>query len=122
MRLAKELILADNARSVRTDGRPRRLVPDEKRFARLAEYVKKRVCPDVIVDQPGRSATEMFEERNLFVEHDGKVRYLDEISEVVRGMPSRIWRGRLYADRDRLGKVHEACERWLERHPVERKR
>jgi uncharacterized protein len=112
MRLAKELILADNFRTVGS-----RKVPDKSRFQRLDNSVRDKYGDSVVIDSPDHSATKMFEIHNLLVSVDGQTRYLDNVSEIVGGMSSRIWRGRVYADEAKRGGVHDFCTAWLADNP-----
>jgi HD superfamily phosphohydrolase len=112
MRLAKELILADNYREI-----GKRKVPDKNRFLRLDKDVRAKYGTKVIVDSPDHSATKMFDVHNLLVLNDGKTRYLDDVSEIVGGMSSRIWRGRIYTDQRLKQEVHDFCNDWLRDNP-----
>jgi uncharacterized protein len=118
MRLAKELILADNFRETSPH---KRKVPDKSRFSNLDKKVRGKYGFAVTVDSPDHSATKMFETHNLLVSLDGKTRYLDDVSEIVGGMSSRIWRGRIYADLALRGDVHKFCDAWLMDHPLEQR-
>ena len=71
----------------------------------------------VAVDSPDHSATKMFDVHNLLVSLDGRTRYLDDVSEIVGGMSSRIWRGRVYANLESRDEVHDFCDSWLQEHP-----
>ena len=53
----------------------------------------------------------------IWVYLDGKTRYLDDLSEIVRGMPSKIWRGRIYTDAEVRDDVKSFCSKWLEDNP-----
>jgi HD superfamily phosphohydrolase len=118
-RQAREIVLADNHLVAGTRERPRR-VPDKKRFDRLQDYVRIELgSPVVRFDSPSRSATDMFEpDTKILVLLDGRPRYLDDLSEVVRGMSSRIWRGRVYAPKQRLEEVARVCDEFLSKHPM----
>ena len=114
MRLSKEIILADNYRL--TKGK--RKVPDKNRFARLDKIVREKYGIEAVVgDSPDHSATKMFDIHNLLVSLDGQTRYLDEVSEIVGGMSSRIWRGRIYDDQKQRNEVHDFCNAWLRENP-----
>jgi HD superfamily phosphohydrolase len=114
MRLARELILADNSRQV-----GKRKVPDKLRFSGLDKAVRDKYGLAVTIDSPDHSATKMFETHNLLVSLDGQTRYLDDVSEIVGGMSSRIWRGRVYANLASRDEVHDFCNTWLEDHPAQ---
>jgi hypothetical protein len=110
MRLAKEIILADNY--VEVSGRHK---PRHDRFDKLKDHVRITFGDAVLCDEPDHSATKMFDAAHkILVLLDGKPRYLDDISEIVRGMSSKIWRGRIYADADKLTEVKKACDDWLD--------
>jgi uncharacterized protein len=113
MRLSKEIILADNYRSV--SGRRE---PDRDRFDKLRNEVSVRFGSRVRCDAPDHSATKIFGTHKILVRLDGKPRYLDDISEIVRGMSSKIWRGRVYTDQGILKEVTAACDEWLTRNPL----
>lgn len=117
MRLAKEMILADN---IDPNRRGRRL-PCKKRFAKLKEYVSDTLRKDVVrFDEPDHSATKMFGDTNkILVLLDEKPRYLDDISEIVRGMSEKIWRGRIYVEPTDRERVKDLCDKWLEKHPID---
>jgi HD superfamily phosphohydrolase len=115
MRLAKELILADNYLPKETPTGVRR-APNRERFEQLRLHVSKKFGNVVLADAPDHSATKMFDKSRILVSLEGQTRYLDDISEIVRGMSSNIWRGRIYADAKELGNVRQSCEKWLELH------
>ena len=117
-RLAKELILADNYRLSKD-----RRIPIKERFDKLKSDVRAKFDTGVLSDEPDRSATQIFEQSpQIWVQLDGTTRYLGEISEIVRGMADKIWRGRIYADAARRKEVKCFCEKWLEDNPAERYR
>ena len=117
MRRAIEVVLADNF--IRTPAKAReRRVPDRKRFEALALSVRDKYGMRVMVDSPDHSATKMFETRNLLVMLDGVPRYLDDVSEVVGGMSSRIWRGRLYSENEIKVEVADFARHWLTQNPM----
>jgi uncharacterized protein len=120
MRLAKQLVLADNFVEPKSKKGhqeiPGRKVPDKKRFSTLDKAVRRKYGA-VRVDSPDHSATKMFDTHNLLVSLDGKTRHLEDVSEIVSGMSSRIWRGRVYADGQKQPEVRDFCEKWLEDHP-----
>jgi len=109
LRLAKEVILADNCRE---DDKGRRF-PDGERFDKLGNHVRM-LYGDTLTDIPDHTATKMFAtDSKILVRIDGKPRYLDEVSEVVRGMSSKIWRGRIYCEKGHEDQVKAACEEFL---------
>jgi len=119
MRRAIELVLADNYLNTKpVDGRSRK-VPDGKRFQRLASDVRKKYGEEIRDDAPDHSATKMFDAHNLLVVLDGATRYLENVSEVVGGMSSRIWRGRIYVDIAKKTDVHDFCRHWLNQNPMQ---
>ena len=119
LRLAKELILADNFTAVRVkESKSVRKSPDRKRFRELESFVRETYGSDVVADSPDHSATKMFDVHNLLVSVDGETRYLDDVSEIVGGMSSRIWRGRVYADAKIRDSVHTSCDKWLAQRPM----
>ena len=120
MRRATEVVLADNYLEMTSHGRVRK-VPDKSRFRQLDKSVRYMYGIGVIVDSPDHSATKMFEAHNLLVELDGNTRYLDDVSEIVGGMSSRIWRGRIYADSGKRTEVEKFCRKWLEENPMIKK-
>lgn len=113
-RLAKELVLADNA--LTGSGRRR---PDRERLDKFQEAVRISFGDRTIVDVPLHSATKMHRAANrILVRIDEETRYLDDISELVRGMPADIWRARVYAPKVARKAVREFCENWLTENPV----
>lgn len=119
LRLAKEVILADNVMQPKTERRQ----PDKRRFANLRDHVRivlgmRISC--VRFDEPDHSATKMFGESNkILIDFEGQPRYLDAVSEVVRGMSDKIWRGRVYAEKSEREEIRGVCEEWLRTHPPE---
>ena len=76
MRLAKELILADNCRQTPSGRR----IPVTERFDKLKKDVRIEFGNEVLCDQPDHSATKMFDDTHkILVLLDGKPRYLDDI-------------------------------------------
>jgi uncharacterized protein len=113
MRLAKEIILADNYLPL-DDGRR---VPDKRRMEKLGLHIRRKFGKEaVLIDVPDHTATKMFDKSRILIGLSGRTRYLDEISEIVRGMSSKIWRGRIYAEHDRRSDVRTACDEWLGGH------
>ena len=116
LRLAKELVLAENA--LKQQGR---LVPDRKRFDKLWNHVRITLGRnlDLERDEPDHSATRIFSaDSEILILRDGKPRYIEELSEIVRGMPSRIWRGRIYAPRGQEETVRTVCDQFLKEHAL----
>lgn len=129
-RLAKELVLTDNAREVvvqwKSPGDLQRQVaidrhPDKKRLDSFQKMVYTLFGSSAIVDTADHSATKMFSRGSeVLVLLDGQPRYLGDLSEIVRGMPTRVWRSRVYAPLDRRAEVKQVCEKWLSENPSER--
>ena len=91
-----------------------------ERFDKLVESTNNIVREkfgtkaDVRTDVTAHSAAKFFGEPNkIWVSLNGKTRYLDDLSEIVNGMPSKIWRGRIYASADHRDEVRAYCDRWL---------
>jgi HD superfamily phosphohydrolase len=119
LRRSIELVLADNyVEATPKAGISPRRVPDKNRFDRLVESVRIKYGIGIVSDSPDHSSTKMFDAHNLLVVLDGKTRYLDDVSEIVSGMSSRIWRGRIYADGEKRSEVHDFCRKWLDENPV----
>lgn len=73
---------------------------------------------EVVRDQTKHHAAKFFGPKNkIWVYLDRKTRYLDGLSEIVRGMPSKIWRGRIYTDIQSRADVKSFCDKWLEENP-----
>lgn len=131
LRLARELVLADNYRAVRpieTDNSARGLVagdtrrtPDIARFDLLCRDVRGKFgIESVRHDSAGHKATDMFSrDDRILVSLANETRHLPELSEVVRGMSSKIWRGRIYARPEIRQEVADFCARWLSEHPMQ---
>lgn len=140
LRLAHELLLADNfesgasrleveeVRGATPEGlgsillRRHSRVWNKKRFDRLADavysYVREKLGMESRTDQPEHHAAKFFGPKNrIWVYLDDKTRYLDDLSEIVSGMPSRIWRGRIYVGADVRGEVKSFCDNWLSDNP-----
>lgn len=116
MRLARELILAENYRTL-GDGRR---VPLKDRFDKLNNDISLMFGDDVVCDEPDHNATKMFGDTNkILVVLNDKTRYLDDISEIVRGMSDKIWRGRVYSESRIVGDVRRWCDEWLTDHRVD---
>ncbi len=95
---------------------------DENRFDGLASavysYVSKTLGKEHRSDQTKHHAAKFFGPNNkIWVYLDGKTRYLDDLSEIVRGMPSKIWRGRIYTDIEARDNVKSFCDQWLSDNP-----
>ncbi len=130
-RLAKELTLADSFVTIddRSGGRGRRH-PNESRFEGLFRNVldnaKNNVrfslgSEGVKKDMADHSATKMFSgDDRILVSLDKKTRYVDELSEIVRGMSSRIWRGRIYAEPEARNAIRGICDAYLKDNPLPR--
>ncbi|MBU0638700.1 MAG: HD domain-containing protein [Planctomycetes bacterium] len=98
--------------------RPR--IWNASRFDKLVHSVHNHVREmlDIRSDQTKHSAAKLFGPRDkIWVYLDGKTRYLDELSEIVSGMPDRIWRGRIYAPAKMRDEVRKFCVQWLESNP-----
>jgi HD superfamily phosphohydrolase len=118
LRMAREVVLADNYRLKRI-GEEERRVPDRERFDKLKEYVSIKFGGGPLrFDAPDRSATDMFApDTKILVLLDKRPRYLDDLSEIVRGMSSRIWRGRVYGPSRQKNDIAAACEEFLRQNP-----
>lgn len=67
------------------------------------------------VDQTKHHAAKFFGPRDkIWVSLNDRTRYLDELSEIVSGMPERIWRGRIYAADAIREDVKTFCGKWLQ--------
>lgn len=76
---------------------------------------------NVIVDTADHSATKLFSQGGeILVLDEGRTRYLGELSEIVRGMPARVWRCRVYAPKAHRETVRTECESWLNANPARR--
>jgi hypothetical protein len=95
---------------------------NESRFDKLVRAVHNDVRDKLISirhDQAKHHAARFFEPKNkIWVYLNGKTRYLDELSEIVSGMPDTIWRGRIYADEKHRNRVKSFCEKWLNANPL----
>lgn len=113
--MAREVVLADTF-LVGEDGRR---YWNRNRFDNLADHVRVTYGYDpLLIDTPTRAATEMFSpDTKILVLLDGKVRNLDDLSEIVRGMSSKIWRGRLYCEKEHEAALRERCNSFLEANP-----
>ncbi|HUU98584.1 MAG TPA: hypothetical protein VM487_22855, partial [Phycisphaerae bacterium] len=81
-------------------------------------YVSKKLGSTVRQDQTKHHAVKFFGPADrIWVYIDGKTRYLGELSEIVCGMPERIWRGRIYADDNIRKRVKSFCDKWLSDNP-----
>jgi hypothetical protein len=112
-RLAREILLADN-HIVKNNSR----TWDQKRFDNLKNYVSNMFGADNIRYDLTTHVAKKFQHTNnqIFVSLDGETRYLSELSEIVSGMPQRIFRGRIYAnpEYDALRQdINDACRKWL---------
>lgn len=91
---------------------------DEKRFDKLVQaahdYVSNTLGSEVRQDQTKHHAVKFFGPADqIWVYIDNKTRYLGDLSEIVCGMPERIWRGRVYASKNMREDVKSFCESWL---------
>ncbi|MFG0274935.1 MAG: HD domain-containing protein [Phycisphaerales bacterium] len=121
LRLARELVLADNYQVISSQGLPDRKKPDPKRFDLLADYIRSMFGnARLAFDSKGHPATKQFEPRpdRVIVLLEGQPRYLPEVSEIMRGMPADIWRGRIYSDKDHREDVRSACADFLAANPI----
>ena len=130
-RQARELLLADNARDVVVKYRTGESAeekeavvernPDKRRLQAFTQAIVEKFDSDVIVDTADHSATKLFSRgTEVPVSVRGGVKYLGELSEIVRGMPARVWRCRVYAEAEKRELVTKECDKWLNSHPVER--
>lgn len=106
----------ESLRTMLTGRRPR--VWDEKRFDRLVaaanDYVRTKFSKSILKDVTKHGAVKFFGPRDrIWVFLDGKTRYLDDLSEIVSGMPDKIWRGRIYTEKNIRNDVKSFCSRWL---------
>lgn len=130
-RLAVELVLSDNARTeylVLDKGKPTEREieverhPDKNRLDKFREFVNNLFGTNVIVDTADHSASKLFSKRGeVSVLLNGNLRSLSQLSEIARGMPSRVWRCRVYARGEMRDRVATECNAWLAENPVERK-
>ncbi len=95
---------------------------DERRFDRLADaaysYVSTTLGKKLQSDQTKHHAAKFFGPKDkIWVYLDEKTRYLDDLSEIVSGMPSKIWRGRIYTDIEARDDVKSFCGEWLRDNP-----
>jgi HD superfamily phosphohydrolase len=113
-RLAKELVLADN--SIEVSGRR---VPDKARVDKLRTDVRMRFGNEVWIDVLDHGAAKFLGSPDMIpVSVDGETRDLAQLSEVVRGMSSQIWRCRVYAAGSERSAVREFCDKWLKANPI----
>lgn len=130
-RLAVELVLSDNARieyvALGKDTAAEREIvverhPDRIRLDKFRAFVNNLFGDAVIVDTADHSASKLFSRGGeVSVLLNGTVRSLSRLSEIARGMPSRVWRCRVYARENRRTEITAACNKWLAENPVERK-
>ena len=100
---------------------------NENRFDNLSKaahtYVRHKLGDGgarVRPDQTTHSAAKFFGPKDkIWVYIDGKTRYLDELSEIVSGMPEKIWRGRIYAEKSVREELKSFCEQWLRENPAD---
>ncbi len=85
-------------------------VENTRRFDKLAQVVRIKYGDGVIVDEAGQKAAGFFrDDPGIWVSLRGKTRYLTELSEIVRGMARRIWRGRVFASPEIRTEVENFC-------------
>lgn len=93
---------------------------DEARFDKLRRAVHNHVSGQLGMrdDETRHHALQFFDpKKQIPVYLNDKTRYLDELSEIVSGMPDRIWRGRIYAAKEIKDDVRSFCENWLTKNP-----
>jgi HD superfamily phosphohydrolase len=95
---------------------------NKERFDKLADavysHVRNVLGSECRRDETTHSAAKFFgADSPIWVYMDGKTRYLDDLSEIVRGMPSRIWRGRIYVDVAVRKEAKSFCDTWLSENP-----
>jgi len=97
---------------------------NKARFDNLAKeadtYVREKfgTTKGVVSDQTTHQAAKVFRLGDgIPVAIDGETRYLNELSEIVSGIPERIWRGRIYCEKDIRDEVRKFCKAWLSSHP-----
>ncbi len=129
LRLACELLPVDNGSPVHSpgavepgsaeSGRRNPHVWNAERFDKLAEAVNNHVrqkygSASVVPDETKHHAAKFFGARDkIWVYLENRTRYLDELSEIVAGMPDKIWRGRIYAPEEIRPGVKSFCSEWL---------
>ena len=118
--------LRDEFETLLNERRPRKW--DAPRFAKFRGAVDKysrsllgSQTDGCAIDETRHSAMKIFDPdlgNKIWVYVDGKTRYLDDLSEIVRGMPDKIWRGRVYAEWRIRNNVEEFCKKWLADNPA----
>lgn len=91
-----------------------------ERFDNLAKQAHDHVRDPLGIahDETKHHAAKFFGPKDkIWVYMNGQTRYLDELSEIVAGMPDKIWRGRIYALNDIRNDVKSFCENWLRNNP-----
>jgi HD superfamily phosphohydrolase len=95
---------------------------DRDRFDKLVKAVHnefREKLGTIRHDETKHNAAKFFGARDkIWVLLDHKTRYLDELSEIVSGMPERIWRGRIYASEEIREEVSRFCVEWLQTNPI----
>ena len=91
------------------------------RFDKLVEavnnYVSNMLGSTVRHDQTRHQAAKFFGSKNkIWVYMAGQTRYLDDLSEIVSGMPDKICRGRIYSSIEFRENVKAFCNKWLDEH------
>lgn len=110
LRLAREVVLADNCVPETKNGRR---IADKARLDLFEKAVRIKFGDRVLLDKLEHGATKMFSGSKILVLLDGRPRYLDELSELVRGMSAQIWRARVYSDPEIRKDVKAFCDSWL---------
>lgn len=112
LRLVKELVLADNFTLEPGSGRR---IPDENRLDKIERGVRMKFGNRVWLDKLSHSAAKFLgNPGSIPVWLDGRTRDLEELSELIRGMPTKIWRARFYSSEDDRASVGEYIEQALQ--------
>lgn len=115
LRLAREVVLRDCCiESEPKEGKQR--VPDEKKFSLLKKHVRDTIIGvELVFDTPSHASTSMFGPNPgpILVLLNNKTRYLEDISEIVSGIASKIWRGRIYGPAEKRDKIRSICDNFL---------
>lgn len=82
----------------------------------MRTFLETTVGNRFLTDEPSHSAYKFLRRGSeILVIDGGRVQPLVALSEIVRGMPERIWRYRVYAPLDLRGRVTEVCRQWRSR-------
>lgn len=74
------------------------------------DNVREKYGNEAFVDICSHSATKLRQRQHrVMVKMDGRVRSLDALSEIVRGMEERIWRLRVHASANAKQEVNQYC-------------